>query len=413
MKKTIKLLIFTLIMSFGFLTGLKAETKTCYYKYSFAGGSSSTEHAFKIQYTYNTTSSFIAKLDENETSFNVGNIPYTIKKATNVEKGNQFINWNILEEDLKNGKCPSVYFYQKNYKGKSGTVSKPLKVEIMLLPGNYASMSSSSTNRLTNVDIEGNDINLSTNANDKTCKYGVSSLSLSGKKQENLTTDDYNGLKTSEFTVISSADGKVYIYYHATGEKTEIVENSAHCNKGNQAWCAKYTSKQNFMLTNEDAETFKKLFSSKRDCPHEIYLEKDVDNFLLKLSKTDKSIILKNNYTIDEDENYHSLVKRIGWFDKLNISDEVGNCIDYVGEDLAGYLQTIFTIIKVVAIILTLVMSMLDLASVMTKNRDELMPTVKKWAQRLIIVIAILLLPTLIDLIGNIAGKEDILCGIK
>ena len=31
----------------------------------------------------------------------------------------------------------------------------------------------------------------------------------------------------------------------------------------------------------------------------------------------------------------------------------------------------------------------------------------------IVIVIVILLLPTFIDIIGNIAGKEDILCGIR
>ena len=86
----------------------------------------------------------------------------------------------------------------------------------------------------------------------------------------------------------------------------------------------------------------------------------------------------------------------------------------YVGEDLAAMLQTVYTVIKVVAIILTIVMSMLDLSKTITNGKkDELMSTIKKWVNRLIMVLVILLLPTFIDIIGNIAGKEDILCGIR
>jgi len=38
---------------------------------------------------------------------------------------------------------------------------------------------------------------------------------------------------------------------------------------------------------------------------------------------------------------------------------------------------------------------------------------VKKSALRLFFLVAILLLPTIIDAIGNLAGVDNILCGIK
>ena len=80
---------------------------------------------------------------------------------------------------------------------------------------------------------------------------------------------------------------------------------------------------------------------------------------------------------------------------------------------LVSYLQIAYTIVKVASILLLIVFSMLDLSNVITSDKDILMKSIKKWVKRLVILIIILLLPTFIDIIGNLVGYEDILCGIR
>jgi len=102
----------------------------------------------------------------------------------------------------------------------------------------------------------------------------------------------------------------------------------------------------------------------------------------------------------------------------LTISDKSGVCVDYLGEaskegTVANLLDEVYGIIKIGSIILVIVLSMLEFAKVTTKSKDELMEAVKKLAIRLVILIILLLLPTFVDMIGNLFGIEDILCGIK
>lgn len=100
------------------------------------------------------------------------------------------------------------------------------------------------------------------------------------------------------------------------------------------------------------------------------------------------------------------------------VSDTISTCVQYLGSaekdgTIANLLNKVYFIIKVGSIILVIVLSMLDFAMSTTKSKDELMSTVKKLVYRLIILVIILLLPTFIDMIGNIIGIEDALCGIK
>lgn len=100
------------------------------------------------------------------------------------------------------------------------------------------------------------------------------------------------------------------------------------------------------------------------------------------------------------------------------VSDTISTCVQYLGSaekdgTIANLLDKVYFIIKVGSIILVIVLSMLDFAMSTTKSKDELMSTVKKLVNRLIILVIILLLPTFIDMIGNIIGMEDVLCGIK
>ena len=62
---------------------------------------------------------------------------------------------------------------------------------------------------------------------------------------------------------------------------------------------------------------------------------------------------------------------------------------------------------------LTIVFSMIDFSGAITSDKTDIKKTGLKFAKRLIAVLILLLLPTFIDMIGNIIGITDILCGIK
>lgn len=126
------------------------------------------------------------------------------------------------------------------------------------------------------------------------------------------------------------------------------------------------------------------------------------------------SIDASTDYNLSRDSKYEYKFKII---DKV-ISDETGFCVDYLGsaddpDTVASYLQTAYTIIKIGSIILVVVFSMVDFANAITSDKTDVKKTAIKWVKRLVAVLIILLLPTFIDMIGNILGIEDILCGIK
>lgn len=122
------------------------------------------------------------------------------------------------------------------------------------------------------------------------------------------------------------------------------------------------------------------------------------------------SIKVSTNYSVSGDKNY-------AW-NNGKPSTSVGACVDYLGSAStentpAYYLNKAFFIMKIVSILGVILFSMLDFASQITANKDNLIPTAKKCGKRIIMVILLLLLPTFIDMIGNIIGQQDILCGIK
>lgn len=407
MKKTLKILILTLIISFGFITGLKAETKTleCKYRRIYKGNANSEYNFdFTIKYTYD---------------LNKKKVNYSIPSTTFETGGYEFNLYDPYHSDITAylsryyekiswGGCPDdIYTSNTIVDGTKQRVNvRPLLDTEYLNPEYWSKASVIDSS-------EGNE-NIQESDKEKVCMYGVSSLPLTKNNSDKYNKKDLEKLVVYEFKITSTSGNNLYIYDQKSRKKSKVEENSAHCNKGNQAWCAHMSGKKNFILSNGDVESFKNTFDfNKEGCPSEIYLEKNIDQYLFKTTKNSESIVLKNNYSVKDDEVLNKLKIDLGFFKDLTISPEVSGCLAYVGQDLAEMLQTIYTIIKVVSIILTIVLSMVDFLSVLTKDKDELMNTVKKWTRRLIIVIAILLLPTFIDIIGNIAGKEDILCGIR
>lgn len=128
------------------------------------------------------------------------------------------------------------------------------------------------------------------------------------------------------------------------------------------------------------------------------------------VTNTAESSEANGNYDIDADPKFKVI-------DKV-VSSNLGSCVNYLGEasnpdSVAGYLQKAFNIIKVVAILLAIVFSMIDFSGAITSDKTDVKKTGLKCAKRLIVVLVLLLLPTLIDMVGNIIGITDILCGIK
>ena len=83
------------------------------------------------------------------------------------------------------------------------------------------------------------------------------------------------------------------------------------------------------------------------------------------------------------------------------------------GNNIASFLDGIWGIIKIGSILLVIVFSMFDFSKAVSNDKEKIPEVVKKSVLRLIFLVAILLLPTIIDAIGNLAGVENVLCGIK
>lgn len=125
----------------------------------------------------------------------------------------------------------------------------------------------------------------------------------------------------------------------------------------------------------------------------------------------DQSTIVDSVEDLNElgfSSNGFSLNNRVREYDP-----ELDTCSNMLGEQLVSYLQTAFTIIKIVSIIIVIVMSMLDFAQNVMSGKEEVQVVALKWAKRLGILIAILLLPAFVDIIGNLIGHPDLICGIK
>ena len=111
--------------------------------------------------------------------------------------------------------------------------------------------------------------------------------------------------------------------------------------------------------------------------------------------------------TKDKDFNFNIIINN---FDK-----SVQGCTYLLGGEnskMISYLQTAYTIIKIVSIILLIIMSMIDFAQNVLSGKEEPQALALKWAKRLGILVLILLLPAILGLIGEALGF-DITCGIK
>lgn len=137
----------------------------------------------------------------------------------------------------------------------------------------------------------------------------------------------------------------------------------------------------------------------------------NVNNYL-PVYQTSLSMTSKTNTFI----NYFSLLEgnscNTSGYGKDSCAYYLGNAEENNKDCPAYWLNYVFQIVKYISLAVVIVMCMADFVSAITKD-GLTSKVIKKCITRLLIVIIILLLPTLIDAIGELFGIQGILCGIK
>ena len=90
----------------------------------------------------------------------------------------------------------------------------------------------------------------------------------------------------------------------------------------------------------------------------------------------------------------------------------LGNAEDNNKDCPAYWLNYVFQIVKYVSLALVIVMNMVSLVTAIMKE-NMVSNVLKKCVIRLLICIAILILPTMIDIVGSLFGLDGLMCGIK
>lgn len=448
MKKTIKLLIFTLIMSFGFITGLKAVS--CQYedsvtrtKYTFEVGERSGNFTLTYkghllsEYNANDTNSNVFK-DGEYYIFTGGGTDSMTMTFTNVSSDG--CPTTVYMEEKKNVKI-NKYDYTNFGLGKNTDGKVNMRLFYTYATGQYTILKRIVKSTTEIKDENGNsqiieqDVNAICNAKSGGKKYTAYEF----EKGKIAVTGGSKNIQDNalNLTLCAFSDGTLGIALGSEESTFKILEDnySEDCDMDCVAWeqYGNSTGYKTLKLLTDQVNGLKSNFryvegksviksSDVKICYVKNYKKGLItkEEFLIGTgSDCDKLEEFTGNSAVDATTDWDASKDR-DWnrTSKGGISKSIGTCVDYLGDSeddgtLAHYLQIIYTIIKVVAIILTIVMSMIDFASAINKNRDELMATAMKWVKRLIIVIIVLLMPTLIDVFGNILGQENILCGIK
>ncbi len=221
--------------------------------------------------------------------------------------------------------------------------------------------------------------------------------------------------------VVGGQQGSIYIKVSKNGTYKIGIDNTYNTiNESNEnVWEGTYKYRK-FVISKSEWSQIKNVFtfngSVNEDNTKSLVITPKENYFVISLNGINdgdgESTEARGDTTIYDDSRY--TFKLID----LIISKDAGMCESYLGlADEEGkpayYLQIAFTIIKLVSIILVVVMSMIEFAGTITSDKDKLKEAINKFVKRLIIVIVLLLIPTFIDMIGNILDIENILCGIK
>lgn len=413
MKKTMKLLIFTLIMSFGFLTALKAETKTlnCNYRRNYMGDSSSKySFDFEMKYTYDTSKKNV-DFSIPKTEYTAGGTKFKLNSSNmNLKSGFGTSYLNKKYDEISSGKCPIIYTQDVKNKNTNEVFLRVSDEDLSTYNTGFF--------KVTVLDGNGNDANTGASRDDKICNLRINSAAVG---TDVATKNQY---RIFEFQFVTKPNGSVFLTFgqdSTYGNATQEITGTGSDTKA-QVWTLKnsttFTGNTYIRINNEEAQNIKKALAyNSKVCPQLYVNPTDNKNtYELSTKKKENGTTASDKFSVDDDETFTELVK--SGVINLPISNEIGTCATYLGTadtegTIASYLQVAFTIIKVGSIVILIVTAMLDMASVITNSKDNLTDTINKYVKRLIILIIILLLPTFLDVFGNVIGIDDILCGIK
>lgn len=256
-------------------------------------------------------------------------------------------------------------------------------------------------------DDEGNVIG--ENKEVKTCRYTLNTRSMIGNHAATEIDSNLSIIEYSDGTFKANLDGS----------RQDLKKSN------NKYFMELYSKTQlaNFIIKQEHASKFLRLNNESEghglNCLDEVWLYWDssigfAGSYVIVADKKD----IPNNIDDYTNAGQYGASGEFGLPFGGKVSDTISTCVEYLGSastpgTIAELLNQIYFIIKVGSVILVIVLSMLDFATVATKSKDELMASVRKFVTRLIILVILLLLPTIIDILGNIIGIEDALCGIK
>lgn len=411
--------IFIISVMFSFMINLKAEDDyvpvTCKYNYSKTGAQSGGE-TLTLRVSQ-SSGDFVLKLDgktipalqANDYNYDSD---FVIYNNTYYFISNLFTDMSVYDYNIDADGCPTLYMIEENRTIPYSSL-KNTKVNVRKFC-TYSLGQCTGGSTLVPIDSNGNaKVSDSTNTNDKTVyTFSKASQLLFGMSNN---TNQYQ----ANINITAYSDGKYFIQLD-TNPGSYLDESNANRNGIIWSDASQNTSYHTLAIRSTELVDLKSLLPYDRNV--------DVSTDKKKITIQPKKFGLSTYYLIsaygvsdgdtegvqaetgydmsaDTDYNFNITIK------PFDSSRDV--CMNLLGSNVAAYLQTAYTLIKIISIVLVIVLSMLDITKTITQDKDELMKAVKKWVTRLIVLIAILLLPTFIDLIGDMIGYEDILCNIK
>lgn len=435
MKKIYNFLLFTILCFMCFIGVTNATTKTCSYIFDTTENNNYLEeYSLNFNLTFSDDgqgglANFAMKINGKELVpysangeiYELENLPSTVftnpknsdKSTFYIFKSDNFYKEGLFEPDsLDNyyiNDCPPLYAYTRtgkiNGKGKDKNVlvitstvtdagAVPLKTKVEYKQGQETIYT-----------------------------FGVSTCDATsvGKTEEEKEKarqkcEDLKGAMMGQFHIKVDKYGKYSVSIDSE-RYTAVNEDNDYVWEGSFSYYP-------FVIRKSEWQDFKNVFkfnpNVSEDTSKSVIITPIGGTFSRKFVLSVNSISDGSGVSTDASGDYNSGLDGRYTFKLIDliIDKDAGTCESYLGlADEEGkpayYLQIAFTIIKLVSILLVIVMSMVEFAGVISSDKDKLKETINKFVKRLIILIVILLIPTFIDMIGNILDIENILCGIK
>ncbi len=230
--------------------------------------------------------------------------------------------------------------------------------------------------------------------------------------------------KDLNFHFFKKSDGKYYIRMNFDRSNSSEIEytdeNGAYISVGGY----------NFEFHKGELSSFFPTNSNQDENPFICIKNEDISITLTYNDGNIKNVLITTDKDYAKDNSYYGDVSNLNngttsefYENEYNFEEKVssvtGICTDYLGSvddseyNLAKLLNTVYMFIKIFSIVLLILFSLIDFAKSVAQSKDDLMKSVVKFGKRLVILLIILLLPTFIDMLGNLFGITDILCGIK